>query len=468
MKLKCWQSVILLAVLVWTISVSASGGFLPVPFQGHIPSLAWHTFLGGTTAEQGFGIAVDESGNVYVAGWSDATWGAPVQGYSGGSSDTFIAKLDSSGNLVWSTFLGGNGQDVGHAIAVDKDGNVYVAGYSDAAWGTPVRAYAGDYDAFAARLDNNGNLVWNTFLGSSDSSLNKGDIGHGIAVDGDGNTYVTGYSWNTWGAPVRAMSDYRDGFAAKLDCNGNLAWNTFLGSDGDDFGNGITVDVNGDVFAVGQSCGAWGTPVRAYSGWCDGYAVKLNDSGSVVWNTFLGGAPKDKAAAVAVDLESNLYVVGYSDASWGTPVRAYSAEADAYAASLDSSGSLVWNTFLGGSDNDYGNEITADEQGSIYVMGYSRETWDSPTYPFTAVPNAFAVELDGNGSLRWNTFIGAGASTYGYAIASYGSGNIFLAGTGFASWGLPVRAYTGSGDAFAAKLQVASYKFLYLPLTLSH
>jgi hypothetical protein len=257
------------------------------------PNLTWNTFLGGTSSDQGYGIALDESGNVFVAGVSNATWGSPVRAHAGGQSDAFVAKLDSSGNLIWNTFLGGGGQDVGygHAIAVDVSGNAYVVGYSDSTWGLPVNAYAGDYDAFVAKVDSNGNLTWNTFLGSSDqSNLNKGDIGRAIAVDGSGNVYVTGYSWDTWGSPICAYtSDRRDAFAAKLDGSGNLTWNTFLGSGGDDFGYGIAVDESGNSYVAGEGCGSWGSPMRAYAGWCDGFAAKLDGSGQLTWNTFLGG-----------------------------------------------------------------------------------------------------------------------------------------------------------------------------------
>jgi hypothetical protein len=324
------------------------------------PTLTWHTFLGGTSVDQGYGITVDESGNVYVAGVSQATWGSPIRGYSGGNGDAFAAKLDGGGNLTWNTFLGGSGQDVGHAIAVDGGGNVYVAGYSDATWGAPVRAYLGDYDAFAAKLDGSGDLIWNTFLGGSDEhNLNKGDVGHAIAVDGSENVYVTGYSWDTWGSPIRAYTrDRRDAFAAKLDGNGNLTWNTFLGSGGDDFGRGVAVDGSLNSYVAGESCGSWGSPVRAYAGWCDGFVAKLDGGGNLAWNTFLGwSGDADDAEAIAVDGSGNVYVVGDSPHTWGSPVRAFTDKDDAFAARLDNSGTLTWHTFLGGSENDYGYEI---------------------------------------------------------------------------------------------------------------
>jgi len=445
-------------------STGTNGHLLP----GFVdPTLTWQTFLGGTTADQGFGIAVDGSGNVYIAGWSDAAWGAPIQGYSGGSSDVFVARLDGGGNLTWNTFIGGSGQDVGHAIAVDGSGNVYVTGYSDATWGAPRRAYAGDYDAFVAKLDGSGSLIWNTFLGSSDKQkLNKGDIGHAIAVDDSGNVYVTGYSWDTWGSPIRAYtSDARDAFAAKLDGSGNLAWNTFLGSGGDDYGRGIAVDGSGNSTLAGESCGSWGSPVRAYAGSCDGFTARLDGSGSLAWNTFLGWSGDiDSTEAAAVDGSGNVYVVGYSNGTWGSPVRAHAGKDDAYAARLDNSGNLTWHTFLGGSENDYGYEIAVDGGGNATVVGYSRAAWGSPARSFTIAPDAFTAGLDSRGNLAWNTFLGGDNSDYSYAIAVDGGGNVYVAGTSFSTWGSPIRPYTGAGDAFVVKLLVALPEKLYLPL----
>jgi hypothetical protein len=116
--------------------------------------LQWHTFMGSSGNDQGVAMAVDGSGNVYVAGYSNATWGLPVNPYAGaGDYDAFAAKLNSSGALQWHTFMGSSDNDYGRAMAVDGSGNVYVAGYSSATWGSPLNAYAGGgKDAFVAKL----------------------------------------------------------------------------------------------------------------------------------------------------------------------------------------------------------------------------------------------------------------------------------------------------------------------------
>src|SRR5207245_11129518 len=120
-------------------------------------------------------------------------------------------------NIMWNTFLGGNG-GVGNAVAVDGSGNVYVSGYSTQTWGSPVQAFAGSSNAFAAKLDSNGNLIWNTFLGDTGFVT-----GHAVAVDGSGRLFLSGRWYNALG------SNSTDAFVAKLDASGSQVWNTFLG-----------------------------------------------------------------------------------------------------------------------------------------------------------------------------------------------------------------------------------------------
>jgi len=349
--------------------------------------LQWLTFLGSSGNDWGLGIAVDNSGNVYVTGQSSATWGSPVRTYTSGY-DAFVAKLDSSsGALVWNTFLGSSGVDSGDCISVDGCGNVYVTGSSDTNWGSPVRAHVAGYgyDAFAAKLDSSsGALVWSTFLGGSGM-----DQGLGIAVDSSGNIYVTGLSYATWGSPVRAYkSSPTEGFAAKLNSNGVLQWNTFLGSRGGDVGQDIAVDGSGNVYITGSS----------HAG-ADAFATKLNSNGVLQWNTFLGGSGDDQAFGITLDGGGNVYVTGVSYATWGYPVRAYTLGADAFAAKLNSNGVLQWNTFLGSNDVDYGYEIAVDGSGNVYIAGMSRATWGSPVMVYTARNDAFVAKLNSNGSI---------------------------------------------------------------------
>jgi hypothetical protein len=394
-------------------------------------ALQWNTFLGSANDDYGYAITVDSSGNAYVTGYSDGTWGSPVHPFTG-ISDAFVAKLNGSGALQWNTFLGSASGDSGNGIAVDTSGNVYVAGDSYATWGSPVRPFTGSgyYDAFAAKLNGSGALQWNTFLGGSGD-----DRGRGIAVDTGGNVYVAGYSYATWGSPVRSYAGgASDAFAAKLNGSGTLQWNTFLGSSGYDCGFGIAVDTSGNIYVTGYSGATWGSPVRPYSGTYDAFAAKLSGSGALQWNTFLGLLNDDHGYGIAVDTSGSIYVTGDSGATWGSPVRPFAGGNDAFAAKLNGSGALQWNTFLGGSSSERGCGIALDTSGNVYIAGYGGATWGSPIRPYTGEIDTFVAKLfnsnmkndfngDGQDDILWRYYGSGGYNAVWFLGSSQAAGS---------------------------------------------
>jgi uncharacterized delta-60 repeat protein len=416
------------------------------------PSLTWNTFIGGGGNDQGWAMTADSSGNVYITGYSNASWGSPIRAYTSGW-DCFVAKLTADGTLAWNTFLGGSGNyEYGQSIAVDSSGNVYVTGGGDVTWGSPVRAYTAGWDCFVAKLTTDGTLIWNTFLGDS---LDEG--GRAIAVDTSGNVYVTGYSEATWGSPIRAYTAGDDCFVAKLATDGTLIWNTFLGGGSIDSGWGIAVDVSGNVYVSGESGETWGSPIRAYTAGDDAFVAKIASNGTLTWNTFLGGTGSDYGFGITLGPSGDLYIVGQSYAPWGSPIRPYEALDDAFVARLRSDGTLTWNTFLGGSGSDYGFAITADSNEGVYVAGQSDATWGSPFRPYTENYDAFVAKIASDGTLTWNTFLGGSSSDSGYAIATDPSGGVYLAGVSWDTWGSPIRAYAATADTFIAYVVHCTY-----------
>ena len=305
-------------------------------------------------------------------------------------TDAFVAKLSSDGVLLWNTFLGGNGArtDYYQAVKVDSAGNVYLTGFSYN-WGTPVNAHAGAVDVFVAKLNSSGVLQWHTFMGSANS-----EDGPTLDIDASGNIYVAGSGNTTWGAPINPYSGGSDFFVAKLNTSGVKQWHTFLGSTGNDQVRAISVDNSGNIYVAGYCYETWGSPIQPIAGLGDGFVAKLNNSGLLQWNTFLGSATKsDSVSSIVADGDDSIYIAGESQATWGTPFNPFSGWKDAFAARLNSSGVLLWNTFLGQEYDDNCYSLTADDSGNVHIAGQSYGTWGTPVNAFNDWSDIFVAKI---------------------------------------------------------------------------
>lgn len=373
--------------------------------------LQWNTFLGSSGLASSSNITVDNRGNVFVTGGSQGIWGSPVNSHGGGTSNTFVAKLDSNGFLLWNTFLQSylsSSED----IALDNRGNIYVMGESDANWGDPINGFAGcetspplgtGPDVYVAKLNVDGILQWNTFMGAPDCGLEARDSGGDIIVDEMGDVYVLGTSNQTWGKPEYVTQMAADVFIAKFNTNGDLIWNSFLG-----FKYSIEV---AEEFAIGEN--------------------------------------------------GNIYIVGTSaNIGWGSPVRAFNTDGlppvDAFVAKINSNGILQWNTFLGTSDWDYGsNYLGLDNDGNIYIAGSSENEWGNPLNMYGSVKcGRFIAKLNSNGALQWHAFFEKKFSD----LVMDSTENIYIIGTSNASWGDPLNEHAGGLDAFIGEIKLPDIK----------
>jgi len=372
------------------------------------PILSWHTSMGSLGEDTAEAIAVDGSGNIYVAGWTESTWGNPIHPYAGGR-DAFLAKLNSSGERLWHTFMGTSGWDEGISVAVDGDGNVYVTGISDASWGTPVHNYSGDSSTFAAKFDGkNGEIQWNTFMG--------GGLGRAIAVDTSGNVYVAGWGGVSWDTPPINPSVSTDAWVVKLNSLGVMQWYTNMGTDEDmDTVRSMAVDGDGNVFVAGRSMASWGSPINSYAGGeSDAFLAKLNTSGVPQWHTFMGSAGGDFGMGVAVDGSGNAYFSGSSTATWGDPINPFAPtteDLEGFAAKLNPDGEREWHTFLGSEGVGFGWGMAIDENRNIF-------TGDRP----------HSVQLSPDGIIQRHFSIPHGNGGEYQPIAVDTSGNVYFAG----------------------------------------
>ena len=287
--------------------------------------------LGGCGGDVGYSIAINSTGNAYVTGftWSTdfpVTLGAFDTTFNG-YYDAFVTKLDFTGSsLLYSTYLGGGGEDYGRSIETDSAGNAYVAGYTGSedfsvTPGAFDPTYNGPwFDAFVAKLDFTGSsLLYSTYLGGGSE-----DIGYSIAIDSDGNAYVTGFTWSTDfpvtpGAFDATLNGSEDSFVAKVDSTGSsLLYSTYLGGSGWDDGRSIALDSAGNAYVTGITVST-DFPVTpgafdaTLNGSYDAFVAKLNSTGiSLSYSTYLGGDGEDRGYSIATDSAGNAYVAGFT------------------------------------------------------------------------------------------------------------------------------------------------------------
>ncbi len=420
------------------------------------PELAWHSFFGGASlSDHCWSVALSGSDDIVVLGGSQGPWGSPINPHSGGYYDYnfFVVKLSKDGTLAWHTFVGG-GYITGADMVVDDMQNIYVVGKAiDPHWPDPLSEPAGLTDAMLAKLNPDGSFQWLTYIGGTGN-----DEGLGLVLDAaQENVYISGTSNATWGSPIAAFNGGREGFVAKIGSDGTQYWHTYFGSSGNDYGGGIVLTSSGLIVVTGSCSATWGSPVNAFSGGQDACVVAFNDSGVVQWNTFLGGSSTDSGWAIAANDTGAVYILGSGYTSWGSPVRAYTAYLDIFVAKINGSGALVWNTFLGGSNNDYllsdfydhggRNGIALDADGNVFVTGMSNASWGSPVLDFSGSYDFVLAKLDGSGNLSWHLFLGSStADDGGTDLVTDESGNIFCVGYSWYTWGSPLLSFSGTYD----------------------
>jgi len=451
--MRAWRA----AVVALTVLLQCTGA-PRIRWQGSTPpTLSYGTYLGGSGFDSITAMTVTNSGDVYVAGWTDSSnfpTQSPLQAASGGGVDAFVAKFNSLGALVYSTYLGGNGDDRAWGIAVDSSGNAYVTGWTGSTnfpLANPLRAtLAGGRDAFIAKLNAAGSaLVYSTYLGGS-----AHDSGNAIAVDSSGNVYVAGdtYSLNfpTAGPYQSTNRGNQEVFIAKLNAAGSaLLYSTYLGGAGDDRGASIAVDGSGNAYITG---GATSTdfPTAAAlrpsnAGYQDAFLTKLSAAGSsLVYSTYLGGSggqlgQPEEGRAVAVDGSGNAYVAGVTSSANFPLAGAYQPTfrgggTDAFVLKMNAAGNaLTYSTYVGGSGIDAAYAIRAGSDAAPLVVGHTA----SPDFPVAeplqsrsaGLYDAFVLKLNpaGNG-LVFSTYFGGTGSDAAYAAGMNSLGDAYLAG----------------------------------------
>lgn len=387
--------------------------------------------------------------------------------------------------LEFSSYLGGSDRDEGFAVTADAAGDLYVAGYTQSTDFPFSRPYAGQPGGFAGayvaklvRQDGGFGLAYATYVGDSVAEV------RGLAVDGEGNAYVTGSTSSTAFPTVNPLQAHNagliDGYVFKLNPTGDqLLYSTYFGGNSVDRGRALAVDDAGSAYVTGVTAStdfplhdAW---QGSTGGTLDAFVLRLApDGGSLVYSTFLGGGAFDYGAGIAVGTDGSAYVTGNSESTDFPVVNPTQTRngglADAVLAILDATGNVLLSTYLGGSGNDYGNAVGVDADGHAYVAGQTASA-DFPLRPAAGASlsggiDAFVAHFDPQlpALVRSRYFGGTGADT-AYALVPDTGRRVHVAGSTLSvdlALAMPLQLLPGGGvDAFLATLDMQSGSTLF-------
>ncbi|MEM4326260.1 MAG: SBBP repeat-containing protein, partial [Candidatus Pacearchaeota archaeon] len=424
-----------------------------------IDPLIYSTYLGGSIDDNSYSIAVNNTGEVYVAGKTssvnyDVTPGV-FQIFNNGADDVFVTKLNSSGNsLVFSTYIGGTSGETANAIDIDALGDIYITGmtisnnYPTTSGVFQSTHGGGITDAFITKLNSTGSsLVYSTYIGG-----NASDWGEGIFVDNGGNAYITGYTASsnfdvTPGSYQTINDGFNDIFISKLNPGGSgLIYSTYLGGSSNDYGLGIVVDNSGNAYITGRtSSNNYDITLGAYqvvnNGMDDAIITKINSSGtSLIYSTYIGGSGNDWGRDITIDNLGNAYVTGKTtsidfDVTAGAFQAILQGSDDAFVSKIDlSAGTLVYSTYIGGSGIDDGWGIEIDNFSNVVIVGYTN------SIDFDITPNATQITNNGNNdvflsvldlsinNLLYSTYLGGSSNDWGYDLIIDCENNTYITG----------------------------------------
>ena len=368
-----------------------------------------------------------------------------------GTNDYFVTKYNSSGTKQWTRQLGVASKVTQcNGVATDTSGNVFIAGYTNG--GLDGNTLTGTQDFFVTKYDSSGTKLWTKQLGIASQFT----TGSSVATDSSGNVFIAGYT--NGGLDGNTLTGIQDFFVTKYDSSGVKQWTRQLGvATYQTSGNSVTTDSSGNIFVGGYTRG--GLDGNTLTGSFDFFLTKYDSSGAKQWTQQMGnyGGGNTFGNAVATDNSGNIFIVGTSSDLDG---NVHTGSYDVVVTKYDSSGAKQWTRELGAPYTytfgyTYGNAVATDNSGNIFIGGDTNGDFDGNT--LTGLRDFFVAKFDSSGTKQWSKQLGvASVDTLGYGLVADSAGNILI--TGYTAGGLDGNTLTGIQDLFLSKYDSSGTK----------
>lgn len=393
----------------------------------------WSKRFGEGGEQRASGVAIDAAGNVVFVGAfveSMDLGGGPL--FSQGEQDLFLAKFSPAGELLWGKRFGDETGQVGHAAAVDAQGNIVVTGefHGTMNLGGDDLVSQGHADLFLAKLSPAGEHLWSRSFGDGDFQ-----IGRAVAVDGQGNVIVTGNLWGTTdlggGELVSQGSDF---FVAKFSPTGQYLWSRHAGDGEPQTGKAVALDSQGNIVVTGNLKGTMdlGDGLLASAGWTDLFLAEFTASGETLWSRSFGGDDHQYSSAVVVDGQDQVVITGYffNVVNFGGGDLVSAGQQDVFLAKFDPSGGHLWSKRFGDGEEQESIGAALDGAGNIVITGTLAGAMDLGGGAITSqgASDVFVAKLSGAGDALWSRRAGDWNNQTGRAVAVDGQGDVVIAG----------------------------------------
>ena len=392
----------------------------------------WTRQLGTPEYDWAYGVAVDSGGNSYVTGYTDGDLDGNT---NAGWHDLFLTKYSNAGIKLWTRQLGTSTSDIAYGVTVDSGGNAYVTGSTGG--DLDGNTNAGLSDFFLTKYSTDGIKLWTRQLGSFSS-----DLGKGVAVDSDGNAYVTGYTDGDLDGNIN-MGGY-DFFITKYSTDGTKLWTRQLGTLEYELALDVAVGLGEDVYVTGRTVGDLDGNINA--GVSDIFITKYLTDGTKLWTRLLGSSLRESASGVTVDSSGNVFVAGHTYGNIDANINMGSN--DIVLAKYSPDGTRLWTRQLGTSSSDSASDVTVDSTGNIYVTGSTFGGLDGNIN--AGLYDFFTVKYSTDGTKLWTKQSGTSTSDYASGVAVDPDNNLIIAG--YTKSGLDGNINAGMFDLFVTKL----------------
>ncbi|MGX7667602.1 T9SS type A sorting domain-containing protein [Flavobacterium pedocola] len=403
------------------------------------PALQWQKSLGGTNGDILQSIKKTSDGGFIVSGYTTSVNGDVTTNH--GDFDYWVAKVTDTGTIIWQKSFGGSGMDLAKSAIQTTDGGFIVSGNSMSNNGDATNNKGG-MDYWILKLDTNGTLLWEKSLGGSFN-----DYAGEIQETNDGGLILTGYSSSTNGDVTGNHGDY-DYWVVKLNAAGGIVWQKPLGGSLLDQAFSIKQTTDGGYIVAGAKRSSNGDATLNY-GSDDCWIVKLDASGNLIWQKSFGGTGQEFAYSIIQATDGGYVFAGFSTQAGGD-VTVNHGGRDCWIVKLDSSGTLVWQHSLGGSADEIATEIIPTQDGNYLVSAYSTSSNGDLSHN-NGLNDFWVLKISTSGTVIWQKNLGGSGSDQAYAIEQAADGGIVVAGSSSSNNG-DASGNHGSTDFWLVKL----------------